>query len=149
MNVAGFIAMLTIESVAAGALTQTVKQFYINAGKKYNANVIALVNAIVLGGLLTAGIYLIKDIPFNTDTIIELMALCVLNWIGSMVGYDKILQTFAEQSKNLEAITTVAAIETNPENETKAEVKTDETKASDATKAEGQDAPADVVADKK
>lgn len=92
MTVALFITILTCASTATGLLTEAIKKAYENAEKKYSANVIALINAIVLGCGGTACSYLLLGIEWTPNNIIclVLMALCV--WIGSMIGYDKIIQ---------------------------------------------------------
>ena len=61
-------------------LTQAIKQYYVNAHKDYSANAIAFINAIVI------------------------MVLAI--WMGSMIGFDKIIQTIMQLitlSKNIES----------------------------------------------
>lgn len=96
MTITLFVSILIWFSAATSIVTEAIKKAFNNAGKKYSANIIALINAIVLGCSGTAGIYLVLNIPFTFTNIIfiALMAICV--WIGSMVGYDKIIQLFKQ-----------------------------------------------------
>ena len=92
MTVSVFVTIFIAEATLAGLLTEAIKQWYKNAGKDYPPNVIALVNAVVLGALVTSGYYIMRGIPFSVNNIICLLCLIVLNWFGCMLGYDKILQ---------------------------------------------------------
>jgi hypothetical protein len=40
----------------------------------------------------SVGVYILKDIPFTLDNIVVIIFTAFLIWMGSMVGYDKILQ---------------------------------------------------------
>ena len=92
MTVAIFVTILTIGAAASGLLTQAIKKWYENQKKEYSSNVIALINAIVIGCSGTAVVYMLIGIPWNVNNIIcmILMGICVL--VGSMIGYDKIIQ---------------------------------------------------------
>ena len=96
MTITLFIMIFTIGAAAAGMLTEVVKKAYQNAGKEYSANVIALIDAVIVGGLGTAAAYMILGIAWTINNIICLALMIVLVWIGSMIGYDKIIQLFAQ-----------------------------------------------------
>lgn len=96
MTVTLFIMIFTIGAAASGLLTEAIKKAYQNAGKEYSSNVIALINAVIVGGFGSAGAYMILGIPFNVNNTICLALMIVLVWIGSMIGYDKIIQLFAQ-----------------------------------------------------
>lgn len=106
MSVSVFVTIFIAEAALAGLLTEAVKQWYKNAGKDYSPNMIALVDSVILGALVTSGYYIMKGIPFSVNNIICLLCLIVLNWFGCMLGYDKILQLVKqltskeEKSKN-------------------------------------------------
>ena len=87
-----FITILTIGSLASSLLTEALKKGF----KGMSSNVIALINAIIVGLAGTTAAYILMEIPFNAQNItcMLLMVLCV--WIGSMVSYDKLLQTIAQ-----------------------------------------------------
>lgn len=99
MTITMFISILTIGAAVTSLLTEAIKKFYQNAGKEYSANMIALINAVVVGIGGTAVVYLLMGIPFSINNIVcmILMALCV--WIGAMIGFDKIIQLLKQLSE--------------------------------------------------
>lgn len=96
MTVALFISIFTIGAIVTGLLTEAIKKYCQNANKKYSANSVALINAVIVGVFGTMVIYTLLVIPwtFNNIVCIPLMALCI--WITAMVGYDKVLQTLQQ-----------------------------------------------------
>lgn len=103
MTITLFVSILTIGAAASGLLTESIKKWYTNAGKQYSANMIALVDAIVIGCGGTSVTYMLLSVPWTINNVIcmVLMGICV--WIGSMIGYDKIIQLI-KQLSNKEAI---------------------------------------------
>lgn len=92
MTVDMFLKVLGFGSIASSLLTQAVKKVYENAGKEYSANILALINGIVVGCGGTAIFYMLKGIPWTINNFICLLLMGVVVWMGSMIGYDKILQ---------------------------------------------------------
>lgn len=92
MTVTLFISIFTVGAAISGLLTEAVKKAYQNAQKEYSSNVIALINAVVVGGLGTACAYMLLEIPWTVNNIICLALMAVVVWMGSMIGYDKIVQ---------------------------------------------------------
>ena len=73
-------------------LTQAVKKWYENKKKEYSSNVIALINAIVIGCGGTAVVYMLIGIPWTVNNVICMILMGICVWVGSMIGYDKIIQ---------------------------------------------------------
>lgn len=96
MTITLFIFIFTVGAMAAGLLTEAVKKAYQEAETKYSANKIALINAAIVGGFGTASAYVLLDIAWTIQNIICLVLMIVLVWIGSMIGYDKIIQLLAQ-----------------------------------------------------
>ena len=92
MSITLFITMFTVGAAASALLTEAVKKFYANAGKECSANVIALVDAVVIGAGGTAVVYMLMNIPWTVNNIICLILMAGCVWIGSMIGYDKVVQ---------------------------------------------------------
>lgn len=92
MTITLFITIITIGAAASALLTEAIKKAYANANKDYSANVIALIDSVVIGGGGTAVTYMLMGIPWNVNNIICLMLMVMCVWIGSMIGYDKIIQ---------------------------------------------------------
>ena len=99
MTVTLFITMLTFGSGVSSLLTEAVKKAYANAHKEYSANIVALINAIVVGCGGTAVLYMLKSIPWTVNNIICLVLMGVAVWMASMVGYDKIIQLLKQISE--------------------------------------------------
>lgn len=96
MTVTLFISILTFGSLICSLITEAIKKFFQNTGKEPSANIIALIDAIVVGGLGTAIEYMLLDIPWTINNIICLLLMIVAVWIGAMVGYDKVIQTIEQ-----------------------------------------------------
>lgn len=99
MTITLFITILTIGMSLTGIFTEAIKKAYNNAEKKYSANVIALVNAIIIGCGGTAITYMLTGIEWTTNNIICMVLMGVATWLGSMVGYDKIMQLLKQISE--------------------------------------------------
>lgn len=92
MTITLFITMLTMGAGITALLTEALKKAYINAKKEYSANVIALIDAVIVGCGGTAVLYMLLDIPWTINNIICMVLMGVAVWMGSMIGYDKIIQ---------------------------------------------------------
>ena len=99
MTVTLFITMLTFGAGVSSLLTEAVKKAYANARKEYSANIVALINAIVVGCGGTAVLYMLKSIPWTVNNIICLVLMGVAVWMASMIGYDKIIQLLKQISE--------------------------------------------------
>lgn len=99
MSITLFITMFTVGAAFAALLTEAVKKFYSNAGKECSPNIVALIDSVVIGAGGTAVVYMLMDIPWTVNNIICLVLMAVCVWIGSMIGYDKVVQLL----KQLEA----------------------------------------------
>lgn len=103
MTVTLFITILTIGSMVSGLLTEAIKKAYKNANKEYSANVIALVDAVVIGIGGTASVYSLMGIAWSINNIICMLLMAVAVWIASMIGYDKVVQLI-EQIANIKEV---------------------------------------------
>jgi hypothetical protein len=104
MTIQMFLILLTLFSTLTGLLTEGVKKFLDGLNKTYASNIVVLAAAALVGGLGTVVFYLLIGFPFNLINIICIPLMIVANWLGAMVGYDKIKQAilqinFNEKSK--------------------------------------------------
>lgn len=92
MTVTLFIFLFTIGSMVSSLLTEALKKAF----TYMSTNIIALVDAVVVGCLGTLSAYVLMGVEWSLSNIVclVLMAFCI--WIGSMVGYDKVLQTISQ-----------------------------------------------------
>lgn len=92
MTVSLFATILTGGAAVNALLTEAVKKAYENAGKKCPPNMVALIDAVVVGGLGTAAVYMLMGLPWSVNNIICLVIIVAAVWMASMIGYDKVLQ---------------------------------------------------------
>lgn len=102
MDVTLFIAILSGAAMLTSLLTEAVKKFYSNMNKTCSANIIALINAIVVGCGGTAVIYMLMGIDWTVNNIICLVLMAFAVWLASMLGFDKVIQTINQIAKNKE-----------------------------------------------
>lgn len=121
MTVTLFISILTLGATLTSVLTEAIKKAYQNANKEYSANIIALVDAIAIGGGGTAVAYMLLGIDWTVNNIICMVLMAFVVWLGSMLGFDKILQTASQVAE------VIAVKEKKEKEEEKAEeIKKDE-----------------------
>lgn len=102
MTVTLFITILTIGAAVTALITEAIKKAYCNAGKNYSPNVIALVDAIVVGCGGTAVTYMLLGIAWTINNVICLILMGVAVWMGAMLGFDKIIQTIKQITNTTE-----------------------------------------------
>ena len=98
MTITLFVSILTVGAVVSGLLTEAVKKWYENMKKDYSSNMIALINAVVGGGGGAAVTYMLLGVGWTVNNIICLLLMAICVWLGSMIGYDKILQLIKQFS---------------------------------------------------
>lgn len=96
MSVTLFVSIFVGGGLITMLLTQSIKQYYYNKGSEASPNLIALINAIVVGGGGTAFVYMLLHLPWTINNILCLIAMAFMVWMGSMLGYSKILETFQQ-----------------------------------------------------
>ena len=96
MSVSLFVSIFVGGGLITMLLTQSIKQFYYNRGSEASPNLIALINALVIGGGGTAFVYMLMHIEWTVNNILCLLAMILFVWMGSMLGYSKILETFQQ-----------------------------------------------------
>lgn len=96
MNLTLFTALLVVFAVMVSLITEAVKKFLGNVGVKYSANVVVLAVAFVVGIAGTSIAYIILGIAFTPLNIVYTILMVVAIWVGSMVGYDKVIQMIGQ-----------------------------------------------------
>ena len=95
MTLTMFLTLLTSGSLVSSLLTEALKKGF----KNMSSNLIALINAAVVGLLGTIAAYILLDVPFTIQNITCLLLMVVCVWLGSMLGYDKVAQTLSQLKK--------------------------------------------------
>lgn len=92
MDTVKFLILLSSFSVISGLVTEAVKNFVADK-KMMPYNLVALISALVVGGVGTAAYYQLNAIPFTTNNIIYIVIMGLASALTSMVGFDKIKET--------------------------------------------------------
>lgn len=100
MTITLFMALLATMAVAVSLLTEAVKKFFEGSKFTYSSNMVVLILSIVVGVVGTAIAYVSLGIAFTPPNIICMLLMAVAVWVGSMIGYDKVIQMM-EQFKNI------------------------------------------------
>lgn len=96
MTIALFITLLTTFSIITGICTEGIKKLLDANSLKYSSNILAFIVACVVGIGGTAIYYALNTIAFTSTNIICMILMGVSVAMGSMVGYDKIIQTIQQ-----------------------------------------------------
>jgi len=100
MTITLFMALIVVLAIAVSLLTEAVKKFFEGTKVTYSSNVVVLIISIVVGIGGTAMAYISLGIAFTPPNIVCMVLMAVAVWVGSMLGYDKVLQ-MVEQIKNI------------------------------------------------
>ncbi len=100
MTITLFMALIVVLAIAVSLLTEAIKKFFEGTKVTYSSNVIVLIVSILVGIGGTAMAYISLGIAFTPPNVVCMMLMAVAVWVGSMLGYDKVLQ-MVEQIKNI------------------------------------------------
>ena len=89
MTVEIFLTLLVFFSTATSLATEAFKKL---VGNKIPYNILVLILAMIVGCVGVYVYYILNNIEINSINIIYLILMGIANWIGAMVGYDKIKQ---------------------------------------------------------
>lgn len=92
MTIELFLFLFTIGSLVSSLLTEALKKL----NKSLSTNIIALIDAAMVGLCGTASAYVVMGIPWTPVNIICIILMTFCIWIGSMIGYDKVMQTLSQ-----------------------------------------------------
>lgn len=89
MTLTTFLFIFFIGATAASLFTEALKKVFWNV----SSNVLALISSAVVGVGGTIIAYILMEIPFDSKNIACIIVFAFCIWLGSMVGYDKVIQT--------------------------------------------------------
>lgn len=92
MTITLFLTLLTIGAGCSSLLTQALKETL----PDLSSNIVALISAMMIGTFGTSSAYVFLFIPFTLENIICIVLMTICIWVGSMVGYDKVIQTISQ-----------------------------------------------------
>lgn len=100
MTIANIISILIICAALTALISEGIKKTLEVVKVNYASNVVVLIVAMPVGWVATALYYVNYQIPFNALNSVYLALMGVANWIGAMVGYDKVIQTIKQIGKS-------------------------------------------------
>ena len=92
MTTTTFLMLLSAFSILSGLVTEGIKKL-VSDKKNMSYNIIALVVALVIGGVGSAVYYQLNAIPFNLNNVIYIVLMGLASGLCSMVGFDKVKQS--------------------------------------------------------
>ena len=96
MTLQVFLVLLAICAVVTSLITEAIKKIHNKFEHPYAANIIALVDAIFVGAIVMILYYVFNAIDFSAVNIVYIFLMALANWIGSMIGYDKVKQALIQ-----------------------------------------------------
>ena len=97
MTTTTFLMLLSSFSVLSGLVTEGIKKL-ISDKANMSYNIIALVVALVIGGVGCAIYYQLNAIPFDINNVIYMILMGLASGLCSMVSYDKLKQCIEQIS---------------------------------------------------
>lgn len=91
MTITLFLTLFTLGSAVSSLLTEALKK-----SLTLSCNLIALIDALVVGIAGTSAAYVLMNVEFTLQNIICIALMTVCIWVGSMLGYDKVMQTISQ-----------------------------------------------------
>ena len=93
MTITLFMTLFTIGSAVSALLTEAMKKLCV---KWASPNIIALMDAIIVGLFGTTAAYVLMGVTFTPQNFICIILMTICIWVGSMIGYDKVIQTISQ-----------------------------------------------------
>lgn len=95
MTTTSFLTLLFSFSVISGLTTEGIKNL-IKDKTNFSNNILALIVALIIGGVGCGIYYELNDIPFNVDNTIYMILMGLATGLVSMTSYDKVKQTILQ-----------------------------------------------------
>lgn len=102
MTTTDFLFLLTTFSVISGLVTEAIKKLIVEK-TNFSYNVLALIVALIVGGVGCGLYYQLNAIPFTTNNIIYMVLMGLSSGLVSMVGFDKVKQAIGQFGGSKEA----------------------------------------------
>lgn len=90
-----FLFLLTAFSTLSGLVTEGIKRI-VSDKANLSYNIVALIVALVVGGVGTAVYYQLNDIAFTVNNIIYMVLMGLASGLTSMIGFDKLKQSLVQ-----------------------------------------------------
>jgi len=95
MTTTTFLMLLSAFSVLSGLVTEGIKKL-ISDKANLSYNIVALVVALIIGGIGCAIYYQLNAIVFTTNNVIYMILMGLASGLTATVGYDKVKQAIEQ-----------------------------------------------------
>lgn len=95
-----FLIGLMVVSTLTGLVTEAVKKILTEHNVVYRANTLSGLVALFTSLIVGLGYIVLAGIVVNSQTIVCLVAMALMSWLCSMVGYDKVVQVIGQFKTN-------------------------------------------------
>lgn len=92
MTIILFLEMLVILATATSLITEAIKSSLKKLGKTYKSEVIVLITSFVVSIMGSSIYFIFTDTNFDLKNILSILCLYVCVFVGSEIGYDKIIE---------------------------------------------------------
>lgn len=92
MTITFLTTALLLVSLVTNFTVEGLKKLLDESKVNYSSNLLAVVVAVVIAGLVSAGYLILNDITFSLKVGVQIIVLMHLSFLVSTVGYDKIVQ---------------------------------------------------------
>ena len=92
MTITFLTTALLLVSLVTNFTVEGLKKLLDESKVNYSSNLLAVVVAVVIAGLVSAGYLIQNDIAFSHKVGVQIIVLMYLSFLVSTVGYDKIVQ---------------------------------------------------------
>jgi len=92
MTITFLTTALLLVSLVTNFTVEGLKKLLDESKVNYSSNLLAVVVAVVIAGLVSAGYLILNDITFSLKVGVQIIVLMYLSFLVSTVGYDKIVQ---------------------------------------------------------
>lgn len=96
MSVEGILIMVAAVSAITALAVEAEKKWCIKKDKEYAPNLMAGYTAVIISVLVFSAYIVIWDISFTIKILVSMVAVALLSWLCSQVGYDKTKQLVSQ-----------------------------------------------------
>ena len=96
MDLSVFLMLLLVVSTFTGLVTEAVKRWMQEKGRRYHANTLAGYVAAILAVAASVAYVILAEAKIDAQMVVYFMALVFLSWLAAMVGYDKVIQAISQ-----------------------------------------------------
>jgi len=94
------VLLLAVIAALTGLVTEAIKRTFNLDSDKVPLNLLTAVVSVVCGAAVGAGYFIMNSVPITPQNIVYLVIIIVASWISSMLGFDKIKETFTQLINN-------------------------------------------------